>query len=80
MYLNDGYVGGQTHFPELDISFEPKAGDALVFDGLNADGSVNKLSRHAGLPVLQGQKWVATRWIRQHRFDPWTSSKGDSVT
>ncbi len=71
MYLNDSYTGGQTSFPDTGITFEPKAGDALVFDGLAADGSVNPLSRHAGLPVLHGTKWVATRWIRAHAFDPW---------
>jgi len=72
MYLNDAYAGGQTAFPAMGLSIEPTAGDAVIFDGLDADGSVQSLSLHAGLPVLRGQKWVATRWIRQQPFDPWT--------
>jgi prolyl 4-hydroxylase len=75
MYLNDSYAGGQTAFPDLGLVFAAKAGDALVFDGLNPDGSVNLLSRHAGLPVTRGTKWVATRWIRERPFDPWTAAR-----
>lgn len=77
MYLNDGYIGGDTDFPELDVSIRPKAGDALVFDGLKSDGSLQRLSRHSGLQIQRGQKWVATRWIRKHRYDPWTAGDGD---
>jgi len=72
LYLNDGYLGGQTAFPDLDVIITPRAGDAIIFDGLNADGSVNPVSRHAGLPVQRGTKWLATRWIRADAFDPWT--------
>jgi len=25
-------------------------------------------SLHAGLPVLQGEKWLATLWIRQGQY------------
>lgn len=71
LYLNDGFLGGQTAFPDLDITITPRAGDAIVFDGLNANGTVNPVSRHAGLPVQRGTKWLATKWIRAHPFDPW---------
>lgn len=74
MYLNDAYEGGETAFPRINIVIEPKAGDAVVFDNLTHEGSVQTLSLHAGLPVRRGQKWVATRWIRQHPFEPWTRS------
>jgi prolyl 4-hydroxylase len=75
MYLNDSYTGGETAFPELGLVFAARAGDALAFDGLLPDGSVNLLSRHAGLPVTRGTKWVATRWIRERPFDPWTAAR-----
>lgn len=77
MYLNDGYGGGHTVFSELSLVIEPKAGDAVVFNGLRADGSVNPLSRHAGMPVSHGTKWMATRWIRATLFDPWTAGRGE---
>jgi hypothetical protein len=30
-YLNDNYEGGSIEFPELGISYQPKANDALIF-------------------------------------------------
>lgn len=72
IYLNDGYAGGQTVFPDLDLTIEPCAGDAVVFDGIDCAGGVISGARHAGLPIMRGVKWLATRWIRLQPFDPWT--------
>ena len=72
IYLNQGYEGGRTHFPLLDLTVEPRGGDMIVFTNLAADGTPAPLSRHAGLPVTRGVKWLATRWIRQAPIDPWT--------
>lgn len=71
IYLNDGYSGGKTTFPLLPITVDAKAGDALVFDNVDSVGQPEPLSRHAGLPVERGTKWLATRWIRHHPIDPW---------
>lgn len=30
-YLNDDYQGGAIHFPELDLTYEPKANEVLIF-------------------------------------------------
>ena len=30
-YLNDDYQGGSIHFPELDITYKPKANEVLIF-------------------------------------------------
>ena len=75
LYLNDSYEAGETYFPTLGLSIKGKAGDALFFPTLLADGSPNKAMRHAGRPVLRGTKWVATRWIRQEPLNPWTVSQ-----
>ena len=33
-------------------------------------GRVNrKFVWHGGAPVLRGEKWVATKWMRERRFD-----------
>lgn len=72
LYLNEGFAGGETHFPKLSVTIRPKAGDAVAFTNTLADGSVDPLSLHAGLPVVQGVKWLATRWIRRHPFDAWS--------
>lgn len=70
-YLNDDYAGGATHFPAANISFRGEPGDAALFANTLADGRVDERSRHAGLPVSSGAKWICTRWIRLHDFDPW---------
>lgn len=71
VYLNDDYEGGATHFPEAGITFKGKTGDAIVFANTRGDGQADAMSRHAGLPVERGEKWIATRWIRAADFDPW---------
>lgn len=70
-YLNDDYDGGATTFPAAEIEFRGNAGDALLFHNVLADERVDESSRHAGLPVTRGEKWIATRWIRARDFDPW---------
>lgn len=74
IYLNDGFAGGETHFPELGLTVEPRLGDAIMFDNVHPDGRPDARSRHAGLPVTRGEKWLATRWIRAGRVDPWDAS------
>lgn len=71
IYLNEGFGGGQTQFLANGLIVEPKAGDAIMFDNVDSNGAIDLNSRHAGLPVTQGNKWIATRWIRQDRYDPW---------
>lgn len=73
LYLNEAFRGGETQFQLLDLTFRPRGGDALMFDTLLADGRPDERARHAGLPVTDGAKWVATRWIRREPFDSWTS-------
>src|SRR5471030_1210626 len=70
MYLNDVEHGGETIFPEAGLAVAPRRGSAVYFEYCNADGQLDPLSLHAGAPVLAGEKWVATRWMRQRRFVP----------
>ncbi len=65
LYLNPVEAGGGTHFPELPLTVFPRAGAGVLFHNLNAEGLRHPLSLHAGLPVLRGEKWIATQWIRQ---------------
>lgn len=71
VYLNDDYDGGATQFPAIDTQFQGRTGDAILFANTLADGQVDERSRHAGLPVTRGEKWICTRWIRARDFDPW---------
>lgn len=70
-YLNQGFEGGATSFPELGLSIRPGPGDLLVFRNSGADGAPDPRMRHAGEPVTSGEKWVATRWIRNGPHDPY---------
>lgn len=71
IYLNEGFTGGETQFPKLGVTIRPKAGDAIAFTNTLADDATDPQSIHAGLPVTQGVKWLATRWIRKRPFDTW---------
>jgi prolyl 4-hydroxylase len=75
VYLNHGYEGGETLF-EHGPKIAGRQGDAIVFDNVKGDGAADPLSRHAGLPIVRGVKWIATRWIRQAAYDPWTYRPG----
>ena len=68
-YLNDGYGGGETYFLAPDIRIAGKTGDILVFDNVDAFGAPDFNSRHAGLPVTRGVKWLASLWFRDR---PWS--------
>lgn len=70
-YLNGDYRGGATAFPAIDLEFRAEPGDALMFANILPDGRADERSRHAGLPVTSGSKWICTRWIRRSTFDPW---------
>ena len=65
MYLNDVRAGGATFFPNLGIGIHPKKGSALYFENATTDGIVDPRTLHGGAPVLDGEKWIATKWIRQ---------------
>jgi len=68
-YLNSGYDGGETYFPELGISFRGNAGDAILFCNVTPNGQPEQRMMHAGLPVKRGSKYLASRWIREAPID-----------
>lgn len=63
--LSDRFEGGATRFVAQGVEWKGSKGDALIFDNLNADGSVNQRSRHAGMPVASGEKALASLWLRE---------------
>jgi prolyl 4-hydroxylase len=65
VYLNDGYVGGETEFPKLNLKIKPEIGKLIIWDNLNPDGSDDDTSFHAGLPVELGTKYIAVIWIKK---------------
>lgn len=64
-YLNDNYEGGETHFPDLDNKLiKPKKGKMVYWRNLDDNQNYNHNTKHAGLPVTKGTKWILTLWIR----------------
>ncbi|XP_057542614.1 probable prolyl 4-hydroxylase 10 [Amaranthus tricolor] len=50
------------------LSVKPKMGDALLFWSMKPDASLDPSSLHGGCPVIRGDKWSATKWIRVHEY------------
>ncbi|MBQ4854858.1 2OG-Fe(II) oxygenase [Rhodanobacter sp. B2A1Ga4] len=64
MYLNTPAQGGGTAFPEIGLTVTARRGSAVYFAYEGGD----RTSLHAGLPVLQGEKWIATKWLRERPY------------
>jgi prolyl 4-hydroxylase len=68
VYLNEDYTGGETLFVRTGLKVKGRKGDVLVFTSIGADGGLDPLSEHAGLPVDSGVKYLASRWIHAGRY------------
>ncbi|MGE7184478.1 2OG-Fe(II) oxygenase [Peribacillus sp. NPDC006672] len=67
IYLNDVEHGGETFFPKLNFSVSPQKGMAVYFEYFYNDQNLNDLTLHGGAPVITGEKWVATQWMRRQK-------------
>jgi prolyl 4-hydroxylase len=68
MYLNDVEEGGETIFPEIGLKVAPRQGCAVYFAYCNSMQQIDPLTYHGGNPVIKGEKWIATKWMRQHQY------------
>jgi len=68
MYLNTPPRGGATSFPDAGLEVAAVKGNAVFFSYDRADPATGTL--HGGMPVIAGEKWVATKWLRVSRTDP----------
>ncbi|GFP88618.1 probable prolyl 4-hydroxylase 9 [Phtheirospermum japonicum] len=79
LYLSDVEEGGETMFPfengsNMNIGYNyksciglkvrPRRGDGLLFYSEFPNRTLDKTSLHGSCPVVKGEKWVATKWIR----------------
>eukprot|EP01031_Cornospumella_fuschlensis_P052732 gene52732-64432_t len=67
MYLNDPDRGGGTTFPDVRLEVAPKRGNAVFFSYERPHPTTRTL--HGGAPVIEGEKWIATKWLRERRFE-----------
>jgi prolyl 4-hydroxylase len=68
VYLNEEYTGGETEFIKTGLKVRGHKGDVLVFRSQADDGGLDPLAEHAGLPVISGTKYLASRWIRARKY------------
>ena len=66
MYLNTPEQGGATVFPDVQLEVAPIKGNAVFFSYDRPHAITRSL--HGGAPVLAGEKWVATKWLREREF------------
>lgn len=66
IYLNTPEAGGATTFPDVGLEVAPIKGNAVFFSYDRAHPVTRTL--HGGAPVMQGEKWVATKWLREGEF------------
>jgi prolyl 4-hydroxylase len=67
MYLNTPTGGGATNFPEIGLEVAAVKGNAVFFSYDRPHPATKSL--HGGMPVTDGEKWVATKWLRVARHD-----------
>jgi prolyl 4-hydroxylase len=66
MYLNTPAKGGATTFPDVALEVAPVKGNAVFFSYDRPHPVTRTL--HGGAPVIEGEKWVATKWLREGEF------------
>jgi prolyl 4-hydroxylase len=66
MYLNSPSKGGGTTFPDVHLEVAPRKGSAVFFSYDRPHPATKSL--HGGAPVIEGEKWVATKWLREGEF------------
>lgn len=65
MYLSTPQSGGATIFPDAKFEVGAIKGNAVFFSYDRPHPMTRSL--HGGAPVMQGEKWVATKWLREGR-------------
>jgi prolyl 4-hydroxylase len=66
-YLNTPEGGGATIFPDVGLEVAPVRGNAVFFSYDRPHPSTRTL--HGGAAVTAGEKWVATKWLREGKFE-----------
>lgn len=59
------------------IAVKPRKGDALLFFSLHPNAAPDESSLHGGCPVIEGEKWSATKWIHVDTFDKIVGTEGN---
>ena len=66
MYLRTPERGGATVFPDIGLEVQPVKGSGVFFSYNRPHPDTKTL--HGGTPVTLGEKYVATKWLRENEF------------
>lgn len=67
VYLNSTPKGGHTRFTEIDLETKPETGTMILWQNTR-DGSNIPESKHWGMPVEEGEKFILTKWFREKPY------------
>jgi len=82
LYCKVADEGGATTFTKADIFVKPKVGMGTFFSYKGPDGRMDDgYTEHSGCPVIKGEKWITTVWMREGVDDahPWTDYDPNGV-
>lgn len=65
-YLNTPAAGGATVFPDIGLEVAARKGNAVFFSYDRPTPASRTL--HGGTPIVAGEKWIATRWMRESAY------------
>lgn len=71
MVLQTPQKGGSTVFPDAGLEIYAQRGNAVFFSYDRPDPVTRSL--HGGSPVTAGEKWIATKWLRERPFSQGSS-------
>lgn len=70
IYLHAPESGGQTHFPNLNLTIQPVKGRAILWPNVY-DHDLREpdlRTEHEAMPPILGSKYSANLWLHQHDF------------
>lgn len=66
LYCEVPKIGGGTTFSNADVFVKPIKHAATLFLYKGEDGYMDSgYTKHSGCPVLEGEKWITTIWMRE---------------
>lgn len=72
IYLTDVTAGGETAFPNLNITVQPKKGRLLLFQNVAGDDpkfeAIDHKISHGGMPVEKGTKIIMKNFLHPYNF------------
>jgi prolyl 4-hydroxylase len=72
LYCRVADKGGATSFTKSDVFVKPTEGMGTFFTYKGLDGVMDDgYTEHSGCPVIKGEKWITTVWMRDVRSTPY---------